>query len=317
MGLICLSSIGLSQASSSGGVAANQRQGNPAAQWGLKNSDIIRLAHMHEGDAAIIRMIARNKTNFDTSAEALAALKKEGVSDRVISVMLNPETANAALTAPSLRFGAGASGPNSSGFAQQPTRAGAHSPRPGTQLKSATNLPPSEQRFCNAGSNWSRAEDSYQLQPRDPNPIRSAHPAPPPDPVPFERDALNALGPDMTFTEWQGLLSFGVGQNNSVVIVFSPSSCGAVAFQNRTNRMGRSDPGDTIISPGSAVYNVLSRAPRGNSLQAIVSGRLFPFPPSRNNNWPFQSVLLSSMGVTIAGTGSRFLARFDAIKLLP
>ena len=54
----------------------------------LTNDDIQKMASSGFGDDVILSAIAANDTNFDVSVEALTSLKAAGVSDKVLSAML-------------------------------------------------------------------------------------------------------------------------------------------------------------------------------------------------------------------------------------
>jgi hypothetical protein len=65
--------------------------GQPAAKpIGMTNQDVIKLTQAKLSDDLIIAKIQQSKTRFDTSVEALVALQKAGVSERVIQAMMNP-----------------------------------------------------------------------------------------------------------------------------------------------------------------------------------------------------------------------------------
>jgi len=61
----------------------------PAAPAVMTNRSVIRLVQAKISDDIIIAKINKSKTNFDTSDDALVALKNAGVSDRVIAAMLS------------------------------------------------------------------------------------------------------------------------------------------------------------------------------------------------------------------------------------
>jgi len=60
----------------------------------LTNQDVIRLVKAKVSDDLIISKIKQSKTKFDTSVDALVALKQAGVSDNLIAVMMNPPAAS-------------------------------------------------------------------------------------------------------------------------------------------------------------------------------------------------------------------------------
>jgi hypothetical protein len=55
----------------------------------MTNRDVIRLVKAKIADDIIVAKIQKSKTKFDTSVEGLVALKQAGVSDDLISVMVN------------------------------------------------------------------------------------------------------------------------------------------------------------------------------------------------------------------------------------
>jgi hypothetical protein len=59
------------------------------ASSAMTNRDVIRLVKANIPDDVIEAKIKQSKTHFDTSVEGLVALKEAGVSDRLISVMVN------------------------------------------------------------------------------------------------------------------------------------------------------------------------------------------------------------------------------------
>ena len=56
----------------------------------MTNRDVIRLLQAKLSDDIIIAKIKSSKTNFDTSVDALVALRTAGASDRLITLMLDP-----------------------------------------------------------------------------------------------------------------------------------------------------------------------------------------------------------------------------------
>lgn len=65
------------------------------AQKPLTNTDIEKLESSGVGNQTILLMIQKNRTNFDTSSEAIIALKKAGVSDAVLNAMIGAPTSSA------------------------------------------------------------------------------------------------------------------------------------------------------------------------------------------------------------------------------
>jgi hypothetical protein len=62
----------------------------PAAQKPLSNDDVLSMVQAGLPQEVVIEKIKSSKTAFDTSTEALIALKKAGVSGDVIRIMVNP-----------------------------------------------------------------------------------------------------------------------------------------------------------------------------------------------------------------------------------
>jgi hypothetical protein len=61
-----------------------------AAPAPMTNQDVIRLVKAKISEDLIIAKIRQSKTKFDVSVDGLVALKEAGVSDNLISVMMNP-----------------------------------------------------------------------------------------------------------------------------------------------------------------------------------------------------------------------------------
>ena len=59
------------------------------AQRTLTNADIVKMTKSGIGEQTIVLLIERSGSKFDTSPDALIELKKEGVSDAVLNVMLS------------------------------------------------------------------------------------------------------------------------------------------------------------------------------------------------------------------------------------
>ena len=74
--------------------AATQTGVKPVAT-GMTNRDVIQLVKAKISDDVIITKIRQSKTRFDTSTQGLVALKQAGVSDQLISVMVNADEAAA------------------------------------------------------------------------------------------------------------------------------------------------------------------------------------------------------------------------------
>jgi hypothetical protein len=86
-----------------------------AASSAMTNRDVIRLVKAGISDDIIEAKIRQSKTHFDTSVQGLVALKDAGVSDELISVMVNA--------------GASPSQPAASGASAAPTPRGASASR--------------------------------------------------------------------------------------------------------------------------------------------------------------------------------------------
>lgn len=57
----------------------------------LTNAHVAKLAHSCLSDSVVVRVIGVYETEFDTSDRGLLALKRNGVSDKVIAAMLSKE----------------------------------------------------------------------------------------------------------------------------------------------------------------------------------------------------------------------------------
>ena len=73
------------------------RSAVPAA---MTNQDVIRLVKAKISEDVIINKIKTSKTKFDVSVDGLVALKEAGLSDNLISVMMNPAAPVAPPSAP-------------------------------------------------------------------------------------------------------------------------------------------------------------------------------------------------------------------------
>ena len=71
-----------------------------AADALLTNEDIIRMARVGFGEAVIVAKIETSATDFDTSLDALVALKEAGVGDGVIAIMVKTGGASASAAQP-------------------------------------------------------------------------------------------------------------------------------------------------------------------------------------------------------------------------
>lgn len=131
-----------------------KRPARPAPQPASKsavmtNQDVIKLAQAKISEDIVITKIQQSKTNFDTSVEALVALQKAGVSERVIKAMMNPAAASQPASNPEPKTIAparsGAPSPTANKLAEAPV----HKPleavaegKPGTFMIRAKPTPP-------------------------------------------------------------------------------------------------------------------------------------------------------------------------------
>ncbi|MGO9239429.1 MAG: hypothetical protein ACLQBJ_01360 [Bryobacteraceae bacterium] len=93
----------------------------------MTNRDVIRLVKANISEELIIAKIKQSKTRFDTSVDGLVALKEAGVSDYLISIMMNPASAPAPAAAAAARA--------------TPASAAAASPAPSKPAFPASNRP--------------------------------------------------------------------------------------------------------------------------------------------------------------------------------
>jgi len=66
-------------------------QGNALAKNALTNRDVVTLANAGFSEKFILRMIATSPTKFDLTADALADLAKNGITEEIISAMRSPD----------------------------------------------------------------------------------------------------------------------------------------------------------------------------------------------------------------------------------
>jgi len=66
----------------------------------LSNRDVVTLAKAGFDEEFLVSVIVSSRTHFDTSADGLAALAEQGVTQRIIEVMMNPEVATPPAAAP-------------------------------------------------------------------------------------------------------------------------------------------------------------------------------------------------------------------------
>jgi hypothetical protein len=66
----------------------------------LSNRDVVSLAKAGYNEEFLVNLIVSSRTHFDTSADALAALAEQGVTQRIVEVMMNPGVAVTPAAAP-------------------------------------------------------------------------------------------------------------------------------------------------------------------------------------------------------------------------
>jgi hypothetical protein len=66
----------------------------------LTNHDVVTLAKAGFDEDFLVNVIVSSRTHFDTSADALAALAEQGVTQRIVEVMMNPGLAVTSSGAP-------------------------------------------------------------------------------------------------------------------------------------------------------------------------------------------------------------------------
>jgi hypothetical protein len=66
----------------------------------LSNRDVVTLAKAGFDEEFLVNIIVSSRSHFDTSADALAALAEQGVTQRIVEVMMNPEVAGSPAGAP-------------------------------------------------------------------------------------------------------------------------------------------------------------------------------------------------------------------------
>lgn len=82
----------------------------------LTNDDVVQMAKAGFNEATIDQAINANPTAFDTSVQALIALKNDGISQKVIDAMLAAETRKSASDSPEPSREGSARGGSSSGL---------------------------------------------------------------------------------------------------------------------------------------------------------------------------------------------------------
>ncbi len=121
------------------GTQAQPAKPRPSAPAPMTNRDVIQLAKAKLSDEVIVSKIKRSRTKFDMSTEGLVALKQAGVSDTVISAMM--DAANN--PAPSSSAPSAAPAPQPSASAPKPAPTGPASNK-------TKNVAPNETRNANA-----------------------------------------------------------------------------------------------------------------------------------------------------------------------
>jgi hypothetical protein len=66
----------------------------------LSNHDVVILAKAGFDEEFLVNLIVSSRTHFDTSPDALAALAEQGVTQRIVEVMMNPGIAGTPAGAP-------------------------------------------------------------------------------------------------------------------------------------------------------------------------------------------------------------------------
>jgi hypothetical protein len=98
-----------------------------AAQEVLTNDSIIQLTRAKFAESVILAKIRSTPSTFDTRADALIALKRAGVSEKVLEAMLSAGQ-SASPTAPAAPPGGSAASPSATGPASTPPAAPATAP---------------------------------------------------------------------------------------------------------------------------------------------------------------------------------------------
>jgi hypothetical protein len=141
----------------------------------ITNSDVISMTKAGIGEKTIVLAVQRGPVKFDTSPQALIALKHAGVSDQVLNAILSAprETNSKAKSSQSQPFSQAAQQPRPEENAQHSVQAGesrnACAPQPGeTFVASAARTTCCEKDFGRACSNLARFyETGTQGLPRD------------------------------------------------------------------------------------------------------------------------------------------------------
>ena len=66
----------------------------------LNNHDVVTLAKAGFDENFLVNLIVNSQTRFDTSPDALAALAEQGLTQRIVEVMMNPVAAGTPAGAP-------------------------------------------------------------------------------------------------------------------------------------------------------------------------------------------------------------------------
>jgi hypothetical protein len=56
----------------------------------LSNHDVVTLAKAGFDEEFLVKLIVNSRTHFDTSPDSLAALAEQGITQRIVEVMMNP-----------------------------------------------------------------------------------------------------------------------------------------------------------------------------------------------------------------------------------
>jgi hypothetical protein len=121
----------------------------------MTNQDVIRLVKAKVSDELIISKIKQSKTKFDTSVDALVALKQAGVSDNLIAVMMNPAQTSPPAAAPPPSRPAAAAPPAP---AAKPNTPASNTSKPaaatGTNVAAGKGAPPRPAEVSSAPQNY-------------------------------------------------------------------------------------------------------------------------------------------------------------------
>ncbi len=88
--LVTLAPVILSQTAPPASASRKTPPGKTTPEAPLTNNDVVRLLRANFSDEIIESKIRSSKTRFDTSVDGLISLRAAGVSDRLLSIMINP-----------------------------------------------------------------------------------------------------------------------------------------------------------------------------------------------------------------------------------